>query len=259
VRAFAAGLAIVAMALAGCGGGGQRAALPPDTVAFDVAVPPPSPASRLSLPGSALGDLPAGTWAAGGFRNLGDRAKRFLEQSDSAGLALAKLQKRLERRAPIDVNRDLLSWLGDVSFFIEGTSPGGAQGAVVLGSTNTEASLNAIHKVAGSITLGGQSLHAVQRGNQVVLTLSDLAPTSDKKLADDPTFQRSKEALAGYSQVAYVSMAPALRFANSAGARRDPHYRRLAPYLRRFDFAAAGTRTARDHDVLRIVLGMHQK
>jgi hypothetical protein len=253
-----------------------------DALITDLSLVPPSPASRLGLRGSALGELPADAWFAFGLRNVGERVKRAIEQSDALGAAVAQLQEQIP--VPVDFNRDLLSWIGDASFFVEGLSKRTFEMALVLGSTDAEASTNAIHSFFGPITpklrlrgggegltippspeLPGRPIHIAQRESKVVAAIGDRAGAQafapSKKLADDPNFQQADVALGSFSAVAYVALQPALRFAEQFGDKTDPDYGdylKAKPYLKRLGYAAVGTHASGDRDVFRFVVGLSQ-
>lgn len=254
-----------------------------DALLVDFSVAPPTPASRLGLPGSALGDLPADAWLAFGFRNAGERIKRAIEQSDALGAAVAKLQKRAEGQAAIDFNRDLLSWLGDASFFIEGASKQTFQMALVLGTTDTKASEAAIHDLFGPITpkltlpgggtgltippmpqLPGRPMHVVQRDNKLVIAVGDQAGqgafSPAKKLSDDAGFKQAGTALGGFSAVAYFAVPRALPFIEQFVKPQDvANYQMAKPYLEKLGFAALGTKSSGDRDFFRLAVGLVPK
>jgi hypothetical protein len=227
-----------------------------DALTLNALVSPVSPASRFSTsPTGLLPLMPAEAWGAAGIGGLGERIKNALAQVDSAGRAASRLQQRLGEQG-LDLDRDLLSWLTDGAAFVEGTKPSAVQGALVLRSSDPDASRESI----GRLPPLPPPLHLEQHDDLVILAYGDdaakQAEAQDRTLESDPTFRRATDALKGYTPSSYFAVGPILGLAEASRATGDPGYRAAEPYLKRLAYATTASRRAGDRDLLRVVLGL---
>ena len=152
----------------------------------------------------------------------------------------------------------------------------------MLGTTNTQASENAIHGLFGPITpqltlpgggtgltipptpqLPGRPIHIVQRDSKLVIAVGDQAGQQafapPKKLSDDPDFQQADVAMGSFSTVAYFAVRPALSFIEQfVKPASYAHYLKAKPYIEKLGFAALGTRSAGKRDAFRFVVGLRK-
>jgi hypothetical protein len=231
----------------------------PEALSLEVSAMPITPASRFSTVGTGLiSSLPVDAWGVIGAGNLGSKLKSVLEQVDGAGRAAARLQRRLDRGAGLDLDRDLLSWLDDVAIFVEGTTRSSLEGAAVLHSSDPGASAKAIDRVFGPIA-PAPPVHVVQRGDRVVAAYGARAVQQgfeqQKRLAGTELFDCASTAL-GRAVTVFLAVRPMLDAAEAFGAAADPDYRAAAPYLRNLEYLVTGWRRSGERDVLRIVAGL---
>jgi hypothetical protein len=97
-----------------------------------------------------LPKLPSETWGALGAPAFGQTLRTVFEglvDSGVPGLTPDILSQQLERQFGINIERDLLSWMGDLAAFVEGTDPRSVGGGVIIESTNEQASDVAVDKI----------------------------------------------------------------------------------------------------------------
>jgi hypothetical protein len=98
-------------------------------------------------PGAAAA-VPAGSWLSVGVGDVGgtvDKAITSLGQAGATGgVDPATLLQGLKSQLGIDVQKDLLSWMGDAALFVRGTSIDDLGGALVVKSKDPAASRKAI-------------------------------------------------------------------------------------------------------------------
>jgi hypothetical protein len=101
-------------------------------------------------PGAAAA-VPAGSWLSVGIGDVGGLVQRALTSAGTAGITggvdPATLLQGLKSQLGVDVQKDLLSWMGDAALFVRGTSMDDLGGALVVTSKDPAASRAAIPKL----------------------------------------------------------------------------------------------------------------
>lgn len=101
-------------------------------------------------PGAAAA-VPAGSWLSLGVGDVGGLAQQALRSSAVSGMTGGMdpetLLNGLKSQLGIDVQKDLLSWMGDAALFVRGTSKSSLNGALVVHSKDPAASRAAIPKL----------------------------------------------------------------------------------------------------------------
>jgi hypothetical protein len=187
-----------------------------------------------------------------------------------AALTTEAIEQQLRAATGLDLDRDVLGWMGDFGVFVRGTSVDDVNGALVVDTTDPSASARFIDQVRtllrrqgeariGPLTApgGGQGftirdadapapVHVFQRDGRVVLAYGDDAAADaldpSQKLADAPDFDAAADSLGGgYDVSFYLAVAPVLELAESAGATSDPDWREVKPYLEPLEALVGGT------------------
>ncbi len=250
-----------------------------DAVVIDSTVPPA--VAQLAFPllfGSgtdALGELPADAWAAGGQPQVGESIQRLLELVPEAERGVAEDQVRAA--TGLDLREDILAWMGDLTFFVRGTSVDTVDGGLAIETEDPDAArrtLDALERVASRETSDGEQIaplaidgaedgftitfpdapepvHLALGENRVVAAYGDEAAKDlldpSETLADDEAFTSAGERLgAGFAVGSYVDIGPVLELAESAGAASSPEYEQAKPYLEPFARVVAGTKEEGD-------------
>jgi hypothetical protein len=136
-----------------------------DGVVFESSSTVPGGAAGLFAPllGGAddaglLPDLPGDSWGALGAPNFGQSVQVALDAlgaSGLPGLTPDVLSQQLEQEFGINIERDFLSWMGDIGVFVEGTEPNSVGGGLVVESTDEDASDAAVDKIAQLLRQNG--------------------------------------------------------------------------------------------------------
>jgi hypothetical protein len=211
-------------------------------------------------------DLPGDSWAAFGAAKYGEQLKAMLGQY--AGLfGGAAARQQLLQQSGIDLDRDVLSWIGDVAFFVRGDSPATLDGGAVIQVTDSDKAAKGFGKLAGLLqaAAGGVRVQPVtikgaktafaiadrSMPQPIVMALSDervviaygrdaaeqaLSPSS--KLGDASLYDEAKRALDGIEPGLLVSMPAALKLIEASGPEAD--FQRARPYLDAYDALALG-------------------
>jgi hypothetical protein len=245
-----------------------------DGVTFEGRIP--DAFARLSLFGQAseiIEQLPADSWAALGQTNLGGVVDFYVDAF--AGLAGGRDAVEQQFRAAtggLDLQRDLIDWMGDFGIFVRGSSIAELDGALVVETKDEEASgrlLATIERIArsqaesgiriGPLTVPGggegfsasgagipKPIHAFQRDGRVVFAYGDAAAgdavNPSDTLGDSPEFAETRDSLGGdYDVSSYVLVEPILALVESTGAVSDADWQRAKPYLEPLSALVTGT------------------
>jgi hypothetical protein len=238
--------------------------------------------------GGTAGELPADSWLAFAQPDLGRTIEGYVDMAGSALGGREFLEQQLRAATGLDLEEDVISWMGDWGVFVRGTSLDELGGAVVIETSDEAASgrfIDAIVRLIrenptpgmrlGPLALAGggegvtlrrpdvpRPIHIFQRDGKVVAAYGDAAARDavdpDEKLADSPAFQDAQEALGdGYAISIFVAIEPILALAESAGASSDADFQKAKPYLEPLAALVGGARE--DGDVLRGVLALTVK
>lgn len=219
--------------------------------------------------------LPGDAWLALGVGGLGDSLRRGIEQLQQVGNAggqdVDALLSQIQSATGIDLEQDLLSWMGDGALFVRGTGIADIGGALVVQTSDPQATDGAIVKltelvrrsapgtrvrplrgVAGAeegvvITPAGSPVQVIVAtggdtfvagvGQQAVEQALDPQTT----LADSEAYQAAADALGGGMEPSFFfDVAPTLRLAEGLGAGGDPSFAEAKEYLSRFGSIAGG-------------------
>ena len=231
-----------------------------------------SPALGFGEGTELLAELPGDSWFAIGAPELGETASAVLDSLGSVpGLDRESLAAALKAQTGLDLDRDVLGWIGDFAVFARGTDRQSISGGVVLETTDDAASRRALEALEqlvrkedpGSVvrtSVGGaddgfaledpslpEPINVVQGGDRVVIGYGDEATEAaldpESTLEEEPDFQAATEGLGeGYVASGFVAVEPILALAESFGADSDPEYAQARPILEQFAHLIAGSR-----------------
>jgi hypothetical protein len=223
-------------------------------------------------------ELPGDSWAAFGTAKYGQAMKATLDQVTGAfGGAAARAQ--LQQQYGIDVDEDLLSWIGDVAVFVRGDSVPDLDGGAVIQVTDSEKATTGFGKLVGLLqAAGGVRVQPVTiKGAKTAFSLKDqttpkpivIARSDDRvvvtygveaaveafspssKLGDAPLYDEAKSALDDIDPSLVLSMPAVVKLIDGA-APSDPDFAKVRPYLDAYDAIAAG----HDDDRMRFAAGL---
>ena len=158
-----------------------------------------------------LGRVPADSWLAFAFADIGEAVQRSVEQTAEAGvpgLNAETLGREIRAETGIDLEREVIPALGDAAVFVQGTSEQSLGGALVIESKDAEASAQLLGKVEDLITAQSGAGFEVEplastsgdQGFRVTPTESTESAASVVPEATQPitVIQRDDRIVAGY-------------------------------------------------------------
>ena len=224
-----------------------------------------------------LQELPGDSWAAMGWSDVGDGLRRTV---DNIGGAIGGLvvRRQLQDEYGLDLDRDLLDWIGDVGFFVRGTTASTLDGGVVIQPTDEDAAADALGRIVGAVQVqaklraepidvqgadqafelrGEDKPIVIARGSGlVVLTAgraaAEAALGTGDRLGDTDLYSEAED-LVGMEPAALVSMPALLELVESHGP--DAEFEAARPYLEAYSVVAAGM-TGGEEPVGRLTAGL---
>lgn len=227
-------------------------------------------------------EVPEDSIAVFGSPKVGTALKNGLETFAGA-LGGAALTGSLEQEIGINLDRDLFSWVGDVSVFVRGDSVPQLNGAVVIGVTDEAAATAALPRLVAAAKRNGapvqdasiagadQAFSApvpgapapvviAQAGDRVVVALGEQAAADALQpagtIAESGLYDRAKSAIDGIEPTMILDAPSILKLIEQTAA-GDPRYAEAKPYLDQLDLIASGAEE--DGDALRSLFTVKAK
>ena len=260
----------------------------PDALVIDTTVP--AAAAGLAAPylGSGEGtelvsELPEDSFYAVGQAELGELLAGYfdlVERSPEAGDRA--IDDQVEAATGLDLERDILAWMGDVGGFARGTSPLEIDGGVVVVAKDPDSSRRTLEalgdlaresadsgeRVAPLALPGGgdgftvetddipQPIHIVQRGERVVAAYGDRAAEEllepSRPLTENQEFTDASERLGEDYEVSnYIAAEPIIELVDGVVGPDEEGYAEAKPYLEAFSRLITGSRKEGDEVVSR--------
>jgi hypothetical protein len=190
------------------------------------------------------------------------------------------IRREVQRQTGLDLDRDLLDWIGDVGFFLRGTTPETLDGGVVIQPTDEERAADAFGRIVGAIQVGfevrarpvdvegaDQAFEIVDRQSPYPIVLARgsglvtitagreaaaAALGSGDRLGDSELYAEAED-LVGMEPGALLSMDRAVEM---AARNADPEFQEARPYLEAFSVIALGVVVDGDEGVARLAAGL---
>jgi hypothetical protein len=227
--------------------------------------------------GGRAADLPADSWLAIAQPDLGKTISYFVDAFGGLVGGRDMLAQQLKAATGLDLDKDVISWMGDWSLFVRGESVAELNGALVVETSDEAASARFIDAVArlarksnahvtdtdGGVTLSSpdvpEPIHLFQRDGKVVLAYGDSAAADaldpGETLGDTQAYKDAEEALGGdYDLSFYLGFEPILALVDSTGAGDDEGWRKVKPYLEPLGALVVGAQ--KDGDKVRTAFGV---
>jgi hypothetical protein len=218
-----------------------------------------------------LSDFPSDSWLA--------------FASSDAGAALGQGLGAAEQALGFDLGAQLSHWAGDIGGFARGTSLFGLGGALVLETSDEQASAQTLDDLKRTLsadrsvqisplsTPGEQGfslspagvpiqVQFVQRDGKVVVGLGsgsvDQVFSPSSTLGDSDAFKAAESSLGDdFPPVAFLDFVPLLQLIEGfQQVAQDPGYQQAKPYLDHLASLAVGGRSEGSRALVRIVLGL---
>jgi Protein of unknown function (DUF3352) len=260
---------------------------------------------RITLDTSAAGEdgfgggtelleaLPANAWLGLGLSDAGEELSQTLSGLGSLGSELGDptldpeaIAGALEARTGLDLEDDILSWIGNAAFYVAGTSEAGFEAGAVAEAVDSEqaaaavaAGSEAFEQASGrpaqpprlpgaeegfsATSPTGKGLEIVLRDGVVVAALGGADPAAnalepEETLGDSESFGRAVDALGDdYAASMFVALPDFLVVAEQ-GDDGDTDYDAARPYTQALEYLILGTSSDGDRDLSRFVLGISE-
>jgi hypothetical protein len=236
---------------------------------------------------SLIADVPGDSWLAFGLGNLGDAAKRALEQLKDANIPNLQIGLSQVEQATGSSIDQLTGALGNAVLYVRGKTQRSLNGALVIQTNDpalTGRLLGQLHSLlraasGGTTTVkplslsgGGtafqitdptevpQPVELAQQGDKLVIGYGansaeqSLAPA--QKLSDSPTFSTARGQVADLGMDFFLDLPKVFKLAESIGAKSDPSYVQAKPYLDALTYLVTGSGTSGDQAELKAVVGL---
>ncbi|MDQ3770235.1 MAG: DUF3352 domain-containing protein [Actinomycetota bacterium] len=254
----------------------QESAVALDIVSFGT---PPQPGADPRAVAESVRALPAGSLVGLGLGDVGDRIQTQLRAS---GLG-PNILGQVEQATGLNVEEDLLSWMGQGSAFVQGSGIGDLGGAFIVQTDDRQATLDALEKIEPLLEEqdatveqvdedGVEGLEARFEGlplpvylvvadERFLVAIGDAALDSAVEprgtLGENPGFAQAAGVLGGGMQPSFYALVPGLvGLAESLGLAQDPSFQQARAYLDAFTVLVGGS--AREGEVSRnrLALGL---
>jgi uncharacterized protein DUF3352 len=229
-----------------------------------------------------LEELPGDSWAVFGSAKYGQTLKTMFNQyAGMFGGAAAKQQ--IQSQFGIDIDEDVLSWIGDVAVFVRGDSLDSLDGAAVIQVTDADKAARGFGKLVGLLqSAGGVQAKPVKvDGAEAAFSVSDpsipkpivLARSSERVViayggdaakealspsstfGDSDVYQAATDKLGDVDPALIVSMPSILKLVDASG-QADAEFEQARPYLEAYDVIAYGFKGEDNGGKVRVVAGL---
>jgi hypothetical protein len=254
----------------------------PNALVVDVSSPgtPPDKRGVAARSSSLIENLPSDAWAALAVPQLGEAlgmVANGLKLNPLMAQQYATVTRELRRSTGLDLERDILAGIGDVGFFVRGTSVPTLAGGAIIEAARPAALRRTIARLPALIARSGdakvrprgtgfdvtarevpQPIQVRMREGRAAAAYgrgalrSALAPT--ETLGGTDTFRKAAAAV-GARPVLFASFAQIAELVRSS-PEKDPEVARALEHLDRMEYAAIGARRDGGLDTIRAVLGL---
>jgi Protein of unknown function (DUF3352) len=232
-----------------------------------------------------LGDVPGDSWLALGLGDLGETAKRTLEQLRDSGIPnFEQGLSQVEQATGSSVDQ-LTDALGDAVIYVRGTNESNLNGALIMQSNDPDLTGRLLGQLQSLVQLGSQGgvrplqlsgggtgfqifdpteipqpIEVAQQGDKLVIgygansVAQSLTP--GQTLADSPTFSSARGRVADLGTDLFLDFPAVFRLAESEGAKSDPGYLEAKPYIDALSYLVSGSGSEGDQAEVKAVLGL---
>jgi Protein of unknown function (DUF3352) len=219
-----------------------------------------------------LADMPGDSWLALGQKDLGKLIDFYADVFAGVAGGRDAIERQLKAATGLDLQQDVISWMGDFGLFVRGTSLDSLDGAVEIETSDEAASarfLAALARIAkaqadnpgdrvGPLSAPGggkgytftspdipKPIHAFVKSGKVVVAYGDAAAkdaiAAGGKLGDSPDFTAAGDSLGDYNVSFYMLVKPILDLVESTSAGSEAGWQEAKPYLEPLSALVAGT------------------
>jgi len=232
---------------------------------------------------SLIGAVPSQAWVAFGIGDLGDVAKRTLDQFKSSIPNFDSIAQQIQSTTGSSLDQ-LTGSLGDAVIYVEGTTLSTLTGALVVQTKDAQLTGRLFGQLQGLLRLGGggvRPLHLsgggtgfqindrsvapvpvelAQQGDRFVIgygaNSAERSLTPAQTLSDSPTFSAARGQVSSLGTDLFLDFPSVFALAESTGAKSDPGYRQAKPYLDALGYLVTGSGSDDDKAEFKAVLGL---
>ena len=218
-------------------------------------------------------ELPADSWLAMAQPDFDKTLDFFIESVAGFVGGRDVVERQFKAATGLDLQRDVLDWMGDFGVFARGTTVNDVDGALIIETSDEAASgrlIDSLRKLAesqavntgdptvGPLTAPGggegftiasrsipRRIHLFQREGRVVLAFGDEAAADavepSQPLGDSADYKQAADSLGDYDVSFYLATAPILQLVDATGAASDAEWQDAKPYLEPLDALVGGT------------------
>jgi hypothetical protein len=228
-----------------------------------------------------LQELPGDSWAALATAKYGQALKQQLN-AYAGVLGGPAVKRQLQQQYGIDLDADVLDWIGDVAFFVRGETIQSVDAAAVIEVTDANKASRGFGKLIGLLQSAAgiraqpvkvegaeaafavsdpsipKPLIAARSAERVVISYGEEAArdafSPPSRFGDSDIYEASKDAL-GMEPAMLVSMPSILTLVDASGS-ADAEFEQVRPYLEAYDVIAYGAEGDDDGGRVRVVAGL---
>jgi len=251
-----------------------------DGVTFEGTVP--EEIGRVSLFGQAselVEELPGDSWLGMAQTDFGKLIDFYVDALAGVAGGRDAIEQALRVATGLDLQKDVIDWMGDFGVFVRGTSVSELDGALIIETEDEAASgrfVSALGRLArtqgqGAVQIGPlgapggakgftargsdipKPIHVFQKSGRVVFAYGDSAATDaispGSTLGDSADFTAARDSLGDYDISFFLAAKPILDLVDSTEAATDADWQKAKPYLDPLNALVGGT--SGDGDSLR--------
>jgi hypothetical protein len=223
--------------------------------------------SGFSNASGLLGDLPGDAWAAYAIPKLGESVQGAFT-AFAGPIGGAAIAGQIKKSTGLDLQQDVLSWVGDSGLFVRGSDMSSIDGGLVIEATDEDKAAAAFNKIVGlagresgvrprpASVDGADAAFAFDipdapkpilfaRGNgRVVAAFGETAAAAglnpSSKLDDSETLGAAKGALGDMEPIFVLSIPDVVKLVDGMGA-ADADFEQARPYVEAFGVVTSGS------------------
>jgi hypothetical protein len=251
-----------------------------DGVTFEGTIP--EEIGRASLFGQAsdlVEELPGDSWLGMAQTDFGKLIDFYVDAFAGVAGGRDAIERELKAATGLDLQKDVIDWMGDFGIFVRGTSISDLDGALIIETKDEAASgrfIAALGRLArtqgkGAVQIGPldapgggkgftargsdipKPIHAFQKDGKVVFAYGDAAASDAvnpaDKLGDAADYTAARDSLGDYDVSFFLLAQPILDLVESTGMATDADWQKAKPYLEPLNALVGGT--SGDGDSLR--------
>ncbi len=240
----------------------------------------PARASNSNAAADAVAKLPGDAWLALAAPTAGDQVRKQIQATEKlpGGATITQFKSLLRQQTGLDLDRDLLDWIGGFSISAGGTGLLDLNASVVIDSNDPGASATAVKKFgvlakrAGEKTVpikGGFAVkvtnlpapvYVAARGNKVVVAYGKngvaRALNPPGQLSSSQAYKDAQAAIGGGKPAFLISMPAIVQLAQNFGASNNPGFQQALPYLKAFTSITSGVVDQGGQKLTRAAVGL---